>query len=89
MPAICRERFRQIDIQELECLLLFGCRGRGLGRLDRRGALRPRCFRIVFVEEDGGQPPPHVPFGVAGEQAQEHAGADMGFAADETDRTFS
>ena len=30
-----------------------------------------------------GQPPPHVPFDVAGEQAQEHAGADMGFAADE------
>ena len=53
------------------------------GYLFRRGALRPGGLRIVLVEQDRGQPLPHVPFGVVGEHAQEHVIADTGFAVNE------
>ena len=51
-------------------------RGRWLGGLDRRGAPRPGGVRILLVEQDRGQPLSHVPFGVAGEHAQEHMDGD-------------
>lgn len=55
--------------------------------LDRRGALYPHSLRTALVEQGRGQPIPDAPFGVAGEHAKEHTGADMSFAADE-DRLF-
>ena len=51
--------------------------------LDRRGALCTGGLLIVFVGQDRGKPPPDVPFGVAGEHAQEDVCADAVFAAGE------
>ena len=48
----------------------------------------PGGFWIVLVEQDRGEPLPHVPFSMAGQYAQEDMRPDVGFAVDEMSISF-
>ena len=55
---------------------------RDLRRLDRRVPLGPCRGRVVILEQQWSQPPPHVPFHVIGQHAQEDMAAHMALAVD-------